>query len=343
MDEINFGDRQLWGDLFVATEDRLGGLAGSLTSAEKLLDQEEVGFGVDADGVVMGGLDDDVQAILEEAKLLEALGAFECAGGQGGEGVERGLAISVEADVLPVLRCGIGRVAVVGDGGAGEVEGAAIGCGDDLDGVGIGDVLRGAEDFEGGDVGVRVGEGMEERGDVFGTEQRLVALDVDVDVGIVKLRDGVDAVSAAGEIGGGELHGAVELMAEGDDFVGVGGDQDAVELRAGARGFNHPREQRLAGDLTQHLARQAGGGEAGRNDAEDAEGSGHGWRCGLGKDGLRIGGQLSAVSDRRSNFTRTIVSRIIDELCSGVLRLGFEHSSCPACSPLYTRRCSSDG
>ena len=71
----------------------------------------------------------------------------------------------------------------IGDGGAGEVEGAAVGGGDDFDGVGVGDVFGGAEDFEGGDVDVRVREGAEEGGDVFGVEEGFVALDVDVDVG----------------------------------------------------------------------------------------------------------------------------------------------------------------
>ncbi len=75
-------------------------------------------------------------------------------------------------------------VAVVGDGGAGEVEGAAVGGGDDFDGVGVVDVLGGAEDFEGGDFDVRLGEGAEEGGEVFGFEEGFVALDVDVDVGV---------------------------------------------------------------------------------------------------------------------------------------------------------------
>ena len=38
-----------------------------------------------------------------------------------------------------------------------------------------------------------------------GRKQRLVALDVDVDIGVVELGDGVKAVGAAGEIGRGEL------------------------------------------------------------------------------------------------------------------------------------------
>ncbi len=94
--------------------------------------------------------------------------------------------------------CGEAVVAIVGDGGAGEVEGAAVGGGDDFDGVWVGDVFGGAEDFEGGDLDVRLCEGAEEGGEVFGLEEGLVALDVDVDVGGDLLGDGVDAVGAAG-------------------------------------------------------------------------------------------------------------------------------------------------
>ena len=76
----------------------------ALAAEEDGLDEAEVGLGIDADGVEVGGLDIDGEAVLEEAELFEALGALEPASGQGGEAVEGGFAISVEADVLPVLR-----------------------------------------------------------------------------------------------------------------------------------------------------------------------------------------------------------------------------------------------
>ena len=69
-----------------------------------MLNAAEVGFGIDADGVVGSGFDVDVDAVFEEAQLFEAFGLFECAVRQGGEAFERGLAIGVEAQVLPVLR-----------------------------------------------------------------------------------------------------------------------------------------------------------------------------------------------------------------------------------------------
>ena len=59
--------------------------------------------------------------------------------------------------MFPVV--GSGVVTVVRDGGAGEVEGAAVGGGDYFYGVGIGDVSGGATDFEGGDFNFGVREG----------------------------------------------------------------------------------------------------------------------------------------------------------------------------------------
>ena len=127
-------------------------------------------------------------------------------------------------------------------------------------------------DLEGGDVDVGVREGREQSGEVLGLEQRLVALDVDVDLGGDALGDGVDAVGAAGEVGRGELDGPAVGAAEGGDLLGVGGDDDVVELRAGAGGLVDPGEHGAAGDLAQDLAGQAGGGETGGDDAEGAEG-----------------------------------------------------------------------
>jgi len=183
--------------------------------------------------------------------------------------------------VLPVFGCGVvaglsvvsAPVAVVGNGCTGEVESAAVGGSDDFDGVGVGGVFVSAEDFEGGDFDAWLGEGTEECGEVFGFEEGFVALDIDVDVGGELLRDGVDAVGSAAEVGGGELDGPVIFMAEVGDFFGVRGDDDAGELRAGAGGFVDPGEHGAAGDGAKDFASQTRGGEAGGNDAEDGCGA----------------------------------------------------------------------
>jgi len=239
------------------------------TLFQNLFHALQVFFRVDANGVEVGGGDVEGEVVFEQAKLFEAFGALEGAGGERGEAVESVAAVGVEADVLPILRVCV--IAVVRDGCAREVEGAAVGCGDDLHGVWVGDVLWRAADLERGDVDVWVGEGGEQGGEVLGLEERLVALDVDVDFGGDGLGYGVDAVGAAGEVGRGELDGPVILAAELRDLFGVGGDEDLVELRAGFGGGIDPGQHGAACDLAQNLSCEAGRGQAGGDDAEDAD------------------------------------------------------------------------
>jgi len=143
----------------------------------------EVFFGVYADGVVRGFGYVEGEAVFEQAKLFETFGLFEVADRQRGEALKRSFAVGIEAEVLPDLGVA-GGVAVEGDGGAREVEGAAVEGGDYLYGVRVGDVLTPAGDFEGRDFHVRHGEWGEDGGDVFGLQEGFVALDVDVDVGV---------------------------------------------------------------------------------------------------------------------------------------------------------------
>jgi len=211
------------------------------------------------------------EAAFEQAQLFEALGLFEFAGGECGETLEREAAVGVEAEVLPVVSLAV-AVAIKGNGGTGEVEGAAIGGGDDFDGVGVRDVFGRAADLEGSDIDAGDGERLEERRDVFGEEERLVALDVDVDIELgpgLDLGDGEEAVGAAGEVGGGEEAGPTVVFAELLDLGGVGGDDDVVEFRTGHGGSVDPDEEGLAGDGPEDFAGKPGGGKPGRNDADD--------------------------------------------------------------------------
>ena len=109
----------------------------------------------------------------------------------------------------------------------------------------------------------------EQRREVVGGEERLVALDVDVDVGGDGLGDGVDAVGAAGAVLGGEDGGEAVGLGEVEDLVGVGGDEDLVEEGAGAGGAIDPGEHGLAGDFAEDFAGQAGGAEARGDDGEN--------------------------------------------------------------------------
>ena len=228
----------------------------SVLGQQDRFDAVEVFLGVYADGVECGFGYIDGDVVFEEAELFEALGEFERAGREGVEEGQRGGSVGVDTEMFPDGR--VDAVTVVWKGGAREVEGSAVERGDDLDGVGVVDVVRRAADLECGDLGGRGGERGEQRSEVFGTQERLVSLDVDVDVCGVVLGDGVDAVGAAGEIGAGHDEGPRVVVAERGDFFGVGGDEDGVELRAGAGGVVDPGEHWPAGDFAKNLARESG-------------------------------------------------------------------------------------
>ena len=63
--------------------------------------------------------------------------------------------------------------------------------------------------------------------------------------------------------------GQLLLVAEVGDFVGVGGDEDLVELGAGAGGFVNPCKHWASGDGAKDFAGESRGGEAGGDDSED--------------------------------------------------------------------------
>ena len=175
-------------------------LSRPLAGNQDLFHLPKVFFCVYADGVVVGRFDVEVEAVFKESELFEVLAGLKDAVGKRGKAVECSLAVCVKADVFPVGGLS-GCVAVVGDGGAGEVERATIGGGDDLDGVWICNIRRSAGNFEGRDVDVRACKRAEKSSEVFGTDEGFVTLDVDVDVSWVDLGDGMDAVRAAGQVG----------------------------------------------------------------------------------------------------------------------------------------------
>jgi hypothetical protein len=228
----------------------------------------EIFFGIDADGVAGGGGDVDGDPVVEETELFEALDTFEPGGRERGEAIKGGFAVSVDAEMLAIAG-EAGVFAVVRDGGAGEVESAVIAGGDDFNGVGIEDVGNGTMDGEGGDLDFGALEELQHRCEVIGSEEGLVALDVDVDVGGDGLGYGVDAVGATGAIFGGEDGGERVGLGEAEDLVGVGGDENLVEEGTGAGGAIDPGEHGFAGDFAEDFAGQTGGAEAGGDDGEN--------------------------------------------------------------------------
>ena len=101
-------------------------------------------------------------------------------------------------------------------------------------------------------------------------EEWLIALHVDVDLGRMLFRDGMNAIGTAGQVGRSELACDTELPANARDFLGVGCNQDFVKLRASACGIDNPGKQRSPGNLAEDFAGQACGGKAGRDNTEDS-------------------------------------------------------------------------
>src|SRR5215469_14661779 len=110
------------------------------TRCEYLLHPAQVLFRIDSHGIEwrFGYMYRD--AVIEEAELFEAFGALQCRFGPGTEGVKRGLAVGVEAEVLEV-RNGAGFLAIEGNRCPREVEPFAVERGHDLYGVGIRNVF----------------------------------------------------------------------------------------------------------------------------------------------------------------------------------------------------------
>ena len=153
----------------------------------------------------------------------------------------------------------------VGDGGAGEVEGAAFPVADDFDDVGVGDfggVVDGAG--EGGD-GVFADAG-DEAVDFFGVDGGFVSLEVEVEVGFDFFGDFGHAVSAGGVAGISHDGLATEVFDGAVDAFVVGGDEDALGFFATDGFFPDPLDEGLVPQEDEGFAGEAGGGVAGGND-----------------------------------------------------------------------------
>jgi hypothetical protein len=207
--------------------------------------------------------------VLEETKLLEILGTLQRRVGKGVEGVEDGPPIGVHAHVLPVHD--VARlVTIEGNGQPGEVEGIAVHVGHHLvRGAALHLVGRGP-DLEGGDLDLGLlEEWPHQRLDVSGGHERLVSLDVHVDVGHPRPRDLPQPVRPRTMLSGGEDGGDVVRVAGLDDLVAVGGHEEIGEHATALRPPEDVDHHGHAADLPEHLARQSSRLEPSGDDTED--------------------------------------------------------------------------
>ena len=237
-------------------------------SREQGLHRAEIVLGVHAHGGLVGLDHADGDAVLEQAQLLELLGALEGGGRQRVEALQRGAPIRVHAGVLPVDDVAA-VVAVAGDRQAREVERVAAHVGDDLVGGAGGHFLGSGPDLQRRDLHRRVlGEGAHEPLDVTDGHQRLVPLDVHVDIRLVRSRHLPQPVGAGGMVGRRHHRGDVARPARRQHLLGVGGHKEIIQKGRAMGGQVDMRDQREPGDLAEYLPRQPGGGEPRGDDAQ---------------------------------------------------------------------------
>ena len=168
-----------------------------------------------------------------------------------------------------------GGVAVAGDGGAGEVEGAVVAVKHDLhdrlrgEVGGVPDRRDGRRHRPAGVVLQLRGEALDERR----VDERLVALDVHEDVVVVEVapeevpRRAGDAVGAARQVA--RRHdGRAAVRLDGlHDAVVVRRDQHRVEALGLLDRLDDPRDERLAGEDRERLAGKPARPEPAGNDS----------------------------------------------------------------------------
>jgi len=152
--------------------------------------------------------------------------------------------------------CDAGCLAVVGDGGSREVDGAVVGVDYDLDDVGVGDLVG---TFEGGGESshrlVRVvQEQLGEVVDIGGVDFRLVGLDVNDDFAIDGFDGLGDAVGAAFVVGACKDAFGVEGTSGVTDSRVVCGDENFLRQTGEAGLFVGVLDQELAGVFGEYFS-----------------------------------------------------------------------------------------
>ena len=134
--------------------------------------------------------------------------------------------------------------------------------------------------------------------DHAGIEQRLVALNVDVNIRRALHRDFGHAVGAAAMIRAGEHGFPAESLDGALDARVVGGDHDGGEQTGDADAFDDVLDHGPAGNHGQGLSRKARGSVARGDDSQDAWGRGVRHRASAGR-AERILARLGSAADTR--------------------------------------------
>ena len=131
-------------------------------------------------------------------------------------------------------------------------------------------VGRAARRLQRRDQHLRIQHEVENRRNVLGTRQRLVALDIYVSVGRNAPRHFPYPVGAAAMRAGSYLRVPSVLLADREHLVRVSRDDDIGELRTAQRCLDDMREHGTSGDLAQDFPRQTSRAKPGGNDGDRA-------------------------------------------------------------------------
>ena len=184
------------------------------------------------------------------------------------EDIEHRPPIGVEPDVLPVGDAAL--VAVVGNGVLGEVERVAVGIGDHLVHGGAHRLIGRGADLERGDLDLGLAqERVDQRLDMPAGDQRLVPLDIDVDVGHARPRHFPQPIRPRRmrrrRHHGRHVMGVTDLH----HLIAVGRHQHIGQERARPRPIEDVHHHGQPRDLAQHLPRQPRRRKPGRNHPQE--------------------------------------------------------------------------
>ena len=107
---------------------------------------------------------------------------------------------------------------------------------------------------------------------MFAARQRLIALYVDVNVGIDRLRDFVHPIGSAAMFRRSQAIVPAVLAADRRNLFRIGGHDDILQLRARAGSVVNMRQHGTAGNLAKNFARQAGRGQPRGNNGDSFHG-----------------------------------------------------------------------
>ena len=159
-------------------------------------------------------------------------------------------------------------IAIVGDRRARKIQRTPGAVGDDFHRVGIVDVASSTRRLDGANLYRMIFHQREKRRDMFRAGQRLIALDVDIDVSGHPLCHLMNSLRTAAVRRRCQPRRPAILLANVQYLLRVGGHNNVRQFTAGTRCLIHVRQHGPPADFAQNLARQPCRCQPRRNDGD---------------------------------------------------------------------------